>query len=185
MWHCLCDCGNEKDVASTSLINGSTTSCGCWNYEQMHNKEIKHRVHGERDTVLYSRWNGMKSRCADPKRSRYYCRGITVCDEWANSYESFAKWSRNNGFREDLTLDRINNDGNYSPENCRWVDGTVQQNNKENNVRITFNGETHTQAEWTRITGLSKDIIHDRLERGWSVERTLTTPVMIRNKKIG
>lgn len=125
----------------------------------------------------------MKHRCDDPKRPRYNGRGITVCDEWKNDYKSFAEWSRNNGFREDLTLDRIDNDKGYYPENCRWTDNTTQQNNKENNVRITFNGETHTQAEWSRLTGLSKDLIHDRLERGWSVCRTLTTPPKEYNRK--
>lgn len=183
MWHCLCDCGTEKDIASTSLINRATTSCGCWNYEQMCNKEIKHKKHGERDTVLYQRWCGMKDRCNDPKRLRYNGRGITVCDEWKNDYMSFAEWSRNNGFREDLTLDRIDNDKGYYPENCRWTDITTQQNNKENNVRISFDGETHTQAEWSRLTGLNRYLIHDRLERGWSVYRTLTTPPKEYNRK--
>lgn len=110
----------------------------------MCNKEIKHKKHGERDTVLYQQWCGMKDRCSDPKRLRYNGRGITVCDEWKNDYMSFAEWSRNNGFREDLTLDRIDNDKGYYPENCRWTDITTQQNNKENNVRISFDGETHT-----------------------------------------
>ena len=91
MWHCVCDCGVEKDVASTSLVNGATTSCGCWNYEQMKNKEIKHRKHGEKGTSLYERWHGIKRRCADKSNKSYGGRGIKVCKEWEESYEAFAK----------------------------------------------------------------------------------------------
>ena len=180
MWHCVCDCGVEKDVASTSLVNGATTSCGCWNYEQMKNKEIKHRKHGERGTSLYERWHGIKRRCADKSNKSYGGRGIKVCKEWEESYEAFAKWAKENGYSEELTIDRIDNNGDYCPENCRWVNHSVQQNNKTNNIRITFNGETHTQTEWSKITGLNRYTIHDRLKRGWSVEKTLTTPVIKR-----
>lgn len=179
MWHCVCDCGNEKDVASTSLTQKLTTSCGCWDKEQKLNKDIKHRKHGERGTVLYSRWRGMRRRCTDKNNKRYFGRNIDVCEEWKNSYIAFAKWARNNGFKEELTLDRIDNNKGYCPENCRWVDDIQQQNNKENNVYIEYNGVTHTQAEWSKITGISRYAIYYRLEHGWSVERTLTQPMRV------
>ena len=184
MWHCLCDCGTEKDIASTSLINGATTSCGCWNYEQMCNKEIKHKKHGERDTVLYQRWRGMKHRCNDPKRLRYNGRGITVCDEWKNDYMSFAEWSRNNGFREDLTLDRIDNDKGYYPENCRWVDAKMQGQNKRNNIVVEINGESHILSEWCRILGVKRATIKTRIFRqGLTPYEALTIPIIKGNRK--
>lgn len=122
----------------------------------------------------------MKHRC-DKKYSddflRYSGRGIKVCKEWEDDFMSFYTWSINNGYSENLSIDRINNDGNYCPENCRWTNAQVQQNNKSNNHCITFQGAAHTIAEWAQITGLSRGKIKDRLMKcGWDIERALTTP---------
>lgn len=125
-WLCECDCGNEHIVRSDSLKCGNVKSCGCLNMEA---KSIKH---GEWGTKLYFVWAGMKQRCTNPKQKhydRYGGRGISVCEEW-QTYEPFHKWAINAGYKEGLTIDRINNDGNYEPSNCRWVTIAEQQKNK-------------------------------------------------------
>lgn len=99
-----------------------------------------------------------------------------MCNDWLNSYESFAKWSKDNGYKHGLTLDRIDVNGNYQPSNCRWVDMSVQSNNKRNNRLVELEGETHTISEWSRIVGISKETIRYRLNSGWSSYKALTTP---------
>lgn len=140
-----------------------------------------HLTRGHSNTRLYGIWVGMKTRCLNPndkKFSSYGGRGITICEEWKDDFPAFAKWSLENGYNETLTIDRINSEKGYSPENCRWVDQMVQQNNRRNNHRITFNGRCLTIKEWTRVTGLKDTTIHERLKKGWSVEDVLTRPVM-------
>lgn len=135
-----------------------------------------------RKTRLYRIWTNMKSRCTNPNIAAfkdYGGRGITVCAEWSDSFEAFRDWATANGYRDDLTLDRIDNDGNYEPENCRWEDRLVQGNNSRKNRLIEHNGETHTLAEWSRITGLSRDTIRFRIDRrGWDIGRALSEEVM-------
>lgn len=122
----------------------------------------------------------MKTRCYDrqcSKYARYGARGISVCDEWKTDFTVFYEWSQKNGYAGNLTIDRIDNDGNYCPENCRWITAAEQASNKSTNHRITFSGETHTIAEWSRITGLDRALLKDRMVRyGWPPERALTTP---------
>lgn len=127
---------------------------------------------------LYGIWSNIKNRVSNPNNKSYYRyggRGITICEEWAKSYESFKRWALSNGYRDDLTIDRIDNDGNYCPENCRWADRTVQANNKSDNHRITYNGQTKTTTQWGRETGLNSQIITGRLKLGWSLEDALQT----------
>lgn len=139
-----------------------------------------HFIHGyAHKEKLYGVWKCMRQRCSDPNvsRAKYYVnKGITVCDEWSD-YLVFREWAMSNGYKEGLTLDRINNDGNYCPENCRWVTYEVQANNHSRNKRLSYNGETKTLSEWASVTGLPYDTIKRRLYYGWSVEKTLTTPV--------
>lgn len=135
--------------------------------------------HGKRNTRLYGIWLQMKNRCFNTKTERYKDyggRGITVCDEWKNDFTKFYDWSISNGYQENLTIDRIDNDGNYEPSNCRWVTVKTQNRNARSNHLITFKGETHCIIEWAEITGLTRGCISNRLRYGWSIEDTLTKP---------
>lgn len=140
-WVCQCKCGTIKEVSARHLLSGNTRSCGC--YQQEMNIE-KHTTHGETNTRLFAIWCGMKARCYCPTHSsykRYGGRGITVCDEWLNSFESFRDWSLNNGYQPYLSIDRIENSGNYCPENCRWATAKEQANNRRNNKKLRIKGE--------------------------------------------
>lgn len=123
----------------------------------------------------------MKTRCNNPrcaKYARYGGRGINVCAEWLNDFQAFHDWAMANGYRDDLTIDRINNDGDYSPENCRWITLKEQASNKSTNHLITHDGQTCTIAEWARKTGIPREVLKDRICRyGWEYDRALTTPV--------
>lgn len=138
-------------------------------------------THGKRHTRIYKTWTDMKSRCLNPNRpkyKRYGGRGITICEEWLNSFEAFYDWAMANGYREDLTIDRIDNDGNYEPSNCRWITLAEQAANKSTNHFITHEGMTFTIAEWARRINVRREVLKDRICRyGWSPERALTTPV--------
>lgn len=176
-WLCKCDCGKELIVDGGNLKKGHSKSCGCYAREQI----IKtHTTHGQKKSRLYVIWRGMKSRCANPKTNRYKNyggKGIKVCDEWLHDFKAFYDWSMSHGYADNLTLDRIDANGNYEPLNCRWVTIKEQENNRTNNHWITYNGETHTMMQWAEITGINFHTIKSRLKMGWTVERALTAPV--------
>lgn len=135
-----------------------------------------HYIHGKRKTRLYRIWTNMKTRCInpnDPHFERYGRRGITVCDEWKNDFKAFYDWSMSNGYADDLTIDRIDNNGNYEPSNCRWVTVKEQNQNKRNVILITYDGETHTVTEWARKLNLGHDTIRQRYHKGWTPEQCL------------
>lgn len=180
-WLCQCDCGNTAIVRGNRLISGITTSCGCY-------KKVASIKHGMFGTRIYQIWANMKRRCNNPdniKYKNYGGRGIIVCEEWNKDFMTFYNWAINNGYSDKLTIDRINVNGNYEPNNCRWTDMKTQQSNRTNNCNITFNEETHTITEWERITKISSTTIQRRLKNGWSVEDALTIPTraMIYNQK--
>lgn len=168
---CKCECGNIVEIRKDNL-NGhrNTKNCGCKPSQYLHGL-THHRLH----TI----WAMMKQRCMNPKHRSYRnygAKGIIVCDEWVSDFKAFYDWSTKNGYKEGLTLDRIDYNGNYEPNNCRWFTYKQQGNNRRNNRLLTYNGETHTMSQWCDITGLSKATIYGRLKSGWSIERTLTTP---------
>lgn len=128
-------------------------------------------MHGKRKTRLYRIWANIKTRCYnvnDLHYSRWGGKGVVMCEEWKNSFLSFYEWAINNGYREDLTIDRIDNDGNYEPSNCRWVTIEEQNRNKKRVRYITYNGKTQTIGQWTKELGLGKETIRERLKRGWT-----------------
>lgn len=171
---CVCDCGNRVDVLKEHLTSGRQKSCGCLKSE---NGRPTHR---EIHTRLYKIWGNMCNRCSNPNNpawNRYGGRGITVCDEWRSSFENFRDWARANGYAENLTIDRRDNDAGYNPSNCRWVDDYIQANNKRNNHMITYNGKTKTLAEWATELNIPYKTLHRRIaELHWSVERAFTQP---------
>ena len=177
-WLCECDCGNRTVVFSTSLIRGLTHSCGCLNRELASERAAKHLLSNSR---LYKTWSGIKKRCHNSKSksfSIYGGRGISICKEWDNDFQEFYEWSISHGYRDNFSIDRIDVNGNYYPENCRWVDRLTQANNCRTNHYLTFNGKTQSIAEWARELGVSDSVIRHRLSKlGWSVEKTLTTPL--------
>ena len=128
-WQCLCDCGETTIVRLAELRAGNTKSCGCLRVES----GKSNRTHGGKGTRLYRIWKGMRSRCLNPNATsfeNYGGRGITVCEEWRQSFEAFQQWSLGNGYADELTIDRINNDGGYEPGNCRWATWSVQLKNR-------------------------------------------------------
>lgn len=167
-WVCQCDCGNIKIVRSDSLQNGSIRSCGCLKKEQDKiNLEANHK-HNMSGTRIYEIWQGMKKRCYNPRDLRYHRyggRGITVCNEWKNDFKSFYLWAINHGYSENLTIDRIDNDKGYSPDNCRWADRTTQCRNRSTNVNITIGNSTRTLTEWCEIFKVSYETVNARYER--------------------
>jgi len=176
LWLCICDCGNTTIVDRCKLKSGNTRSCGCLRVDT---QKAEHTTHGGSKTRLFRCWNNAKTRCYRPYSKdykEYGARGIRMCDEWLHDFGAFQSWALENGYSDSLTLDRINPDGNYCPENCRWATIKQQANNRRA-CFLTYNGETHTRKEWAEITGISRNNIADRLHKGWSIERTLTEPV--------
>ena len=170
LWKCKCDCGNFTIVYGRDLQNGHTQSCGCLK------KENHPKTHGDKHTRLYRIWKDMRQRCNNPNNSHYYLyggRGIKIDERW-ETYPPFKEWALSNGYSDNLTIDRIDNDKNYSPDNCRWATQVEQMNNVSYNRYITLKGETHTLAEWGRITGILSTTIRHRIIKGWEIERALT-----------
>ena len=180
-WECKCDCGNTCLVRPENLVRGKQKSCGCLS----HHGNPKHNQSYTRVYRIYAK---IKRRCFiedDPAYPRYGGRGITMCDEWKNSFEAFSKWAYDNGYRDDLTIDRIDNDGNYCPENCRWADIYCQANNTRTNNYQTLNGETKTLSMWCREKGKSYKVVWYRLSKGWTFEDAISKPIASKGKKNG
>lgn len=188
LYLCRCDCGNTFTAAHYHLVQGHTRSCGCLVEE--HTRSLT--KHGDKRSHFRSRlyiiWTDMLDRCRNskfPSWKYYGGRGIQVCDEWASSYEAFKEWALSHGYREDLTIDRIDNDGNYTPENCRWATAGQQAKNKRSNKTYTVGGKTMIKADWARSIGAATShTIESRLRRGWDLERACTTPSKERERFI-
>lgn len=177
-WLCKCSCGNETIVTTSRLKGKTTSSCGCLQKEKVIQRNMKH---GERHTRLYSIWADMKHRCYNRKDhyfSDYGGRGIKVCKEWENDYSCFCKWAKENGYNNSLTIDRIDVNGNYEPDNCKWSNSIEQANNKRNNIFITYKEETKTIAEWARFLNMPYITLYSRLKYyKWTVDKAFTKPI--------
>jgi hypothetical protein len=175
-YFCRCDCGNERIIRRTSLTTGNSKSCGCLSREVLTKINTKHGDTGKR---LYRIWAGIIQRCRNDREryewEKYGGRGIAVCDEWLK-YESFKEWALSNGYCDGLTIDRIDNDGDYSPDNCRWATVYEQNNNKRTSRTLTFNGETKTIREFADKYNLVYSCLYARIKKGWSTEKALLTP---------
>lgn len=180
LWLCVCDCGKETTAYGSDLRHGKKKSCGCLNIEKSALQARLNIRHGMQPYRLYYIWRSIKSRVLNKNHKSYGSyggRGIEVCEEWRDSFETFRDWALANGYNDTLTIDRIDVNGNYEPSNCRWSTPKEQQNNKRSNHPITFNGETHTISEWSEIIGINKGTLGDRISNGWTIERALTEPV--------
>ncbi len=176
-WLCRCECGVEKDMAASSLRTGTTVSCGCHRREQSSRMMTAMSLkHGGSRTSLYTRWREMRYRCRNKNATAYPSyggRGISVCPEW-EEFSVFQDWALANGYHEGLTLDRKDNDGNYEPGNCRWVDMRAQSNNRRSNRFITHNGLTMTPAQWARKLGINRSAVYSRIRAGLPDEEVLS-----------
>ena len=173
-WLCMCDCGNKHSALGCHLKSGRTKSCGC-----LHNEQLKDRslIHGLSNSRLNKIYRKIKDRCynSNYKEYSYYGgRGIMMCDKWRKDFMAFYEWAITNGYADDLTIDRIDTNGNYEPSNCRWSTKKEQANNKRNNRRLAYNGETRTIAEWSEQLGENYDSLYRRLAKNnWQLERCL------------
>ena len=182
-WLCKCDCGNIIEVYPCNLKSGKSTSCGCFQKEQLKSRVFKH---GLRKTKLYSVWANMKQRCLNKKNDHYKNyggRGIKICKEWLdkeNGFMNFYTWAMENGYNENAkfqqcTIDRIDVNGNYEPNNCRWITNKEQALNRTTNEILTYKGESKTIYEWSLETGISSSTISARIKKyHWTTERALT-----------
>ena len=175
---CRCDCGNIIIVLADNLKR--TRSCGCLKKEAakvVGSDNIKHGdTKANRRTRLYRIWSGMKSRCYNERcfeYSRYGGRGIKICSEWLNDYENFKNWANANGYSDDLSIDRIDGNKGYSPENCRWATRKEQQNNLSTNRIVQYNGERYTVAQLSEKYNVSHDKLLKKLNSGCSAEELI------------
>ena len=182
-WIVKCDCGNMKQVSPTDVRSGKTKSCGCYHDEVCRERAVKFEHSVYEYKRLYSIYNGIKKRCYNSHEVRYKDyggRGIRMCDEWLDSstgFDKFVDWALSHGYREDLSIDRINPDGNYCPENCQWATTKAQNINKRGTLLVEYNGEKIPLLTLCERAKVSYDTVHDRIyKRGWDIERAIKTP---------
>jgi len=181
-WLCKCDCGTERVIESKTLRAGDSMSCGCL-AKELARENLK--THGMSKTRLYKRWSSIIERCENidnPRYMDYGGRGITVCNAW-HDFGAFYEWAINNGYKESLQIDRIDNNKGYYPDNCRWVTRKENMRNRRNNVLMTYNGETRTIAEWSETTGIPYGTISRRVREGWLPHDALAIKPHKGNKK--
>ncbi len=180
LWECECDCGNKVIHSSSELNYGRVKSCGCLKHES---GEMR-KKYNARDRKLYFRWSNIKGRCYnpnDPAYNNYGGRGIKMCPEWEMDFFAFRDWSIENGYNELLSIDRIDNNKGYSPDNCRWTDHKTQSNNRRSNHYITINGVTKTMKQWSEEYGIAYHQVQKRIASGWSEQDAIQKP--LRHKK--
>lgn len=182
-WKCLCDCGNISYPNTRCLTSGHSKSCGCLNYQP---STITHGF--SKTTPVYFVWKELRHRCTNPNHKSYKNyggRGIKFCEEW-NDFEVFYEWAIRSGYKEERltngknkwTIDRIDNNGNYEPDNCRWITNEEQARNKRNVIFITHNKETKSLHEWCEIFNISFNVVYNRIHRyRWDFEKAIYTPI--------
>ena len=179
LWKCQCDCGNEVVVLGTNLRKGNTKSCGCTRKENLKKANIKRTKHGMFGTPLYCAWNNMKQRCFNTNSvlyKNYGGRGITVCEAWRD-FVAFRDWALSSGYEEGLTIDRIDNNGDYTPENCRWTTYKEQLNNTRRTSMVKFEGKMCRVLDLAEEYNIPREILRDRLNKSnWSIEKSLAVP---------
>ncbi|MSS07081.1 hypothetical protein FYJ38_00310 [Clostridium sp. WB02_MRS01] len=171
-WRCRCDCGKECIVEARLLKYGNTKSCGCLRRETI-------TKHGLTNTKLYNVWKGMKSRCYNHNHlhyDKYGGRGISICEDWL-VFDNFYKWATSSGYQEGLSIDRENNSGNYCPDNCRWSNQIVQNNNKRNNVIVEYNDENYTLSQLANIANMDDATLKYRIEHFGNIDKAIHTKV--------
>lgn len=173
-WNCVCECGNKTTVSGTNLRSGFVKSCGCLRKKP----KLTHHLSGTR---LYRIWNAIVQRCNNKNHwaYKYYgAKGITVCKEWESNFINFYEWAISNGYSEDLTIDRVDNNDCYCPKNCRWVNRKVQSNNRSFCKMIEYNGKTQSLMQWCEELSLNYKLIYSRIYKlGWTFEKAINTPV--------
>lgn len=171
LWHCACDCGNECFLRGAYVYSGHTSSCGCARKENKTNLQ-----HGETKTRLHSIWSGMRMRCTPGNSIAKWHgdRGITVCDEWKD-YTKFAEWAKENGYMDDLSIERIDNNGDYCPENCKWIKRPLQARNRRTTMYVDYCGERISLAEACERANVPYKQTWARIKKlGWKPEDALT-----------
>ena len=172
-YKCKCDCGNEKIASLWSLRDGHTLSCGCLQREKNVERLIIHNLSASR---IYRIWRAIKNRCLNKKLmdyKNYGGRGIKVCEEWKNDFMSFYNWSMAHDYADDLTIDRIDVNGNYSPENCKWSTKKEQSNNRRTCCNFTYNGVTKNYKQWCEFLNINYKTFYSRISRGWEIKKAL------------
>ena len=173
LWLCKCSCGNTKIVSGAALRRGQMKSCGC-----LRPPRDPSTRRWKSDSKLYTCWVNMRRRCYEeghPSYPAYGGRGITICKEWRNSFDAFNDWALSHGYQEGKSIDRINNNKGYSPKNCRWATAKQQANNLRKNTYYTYQGETHTVAEWSDKLGIPRATLYRRVKY-LPIELALTIP---------
>ena len=177
MWLCVCDCGNTKIVSGVCLKNNSVKSCGCFNYEKRHSQG----THKKSYTRLYGIWSGIKTRCYNQNckaYKNYGGRSITMFDKWKNSFEDFYEWSLKNNYKEDLTIDRIDVNGNYEPSNCRWITAKKQHSNMRKSIRYVDDETEYCLSELCRKYNMPYLTVYNRIKKSnMSIKDALTKPI--------
>ena len=180
LWLCKCDCGKEKIVPTRYLTSGDTKSCGCYRREcELRNLSKfwgKPKTHGLSKTRIYQIWADMKDRCNN-KNSQFYKnygkRGIKVCEDWSTNFMNFYNWAINNGYTSRLTIDRIDVNGNYEPNNCRWATRKIQANNTRVTRKIIIYGEKKSAYEFEKQYGIKAHVLIDRYDKGYRDDKLI------------
>lgn len=184
-WKCLCECGNEKTVQYSNLVSGDTISCGCYAKERM-------ITHGGSDSALYTTWTNIKARCFNKNARSYQWygqRGITMCKEWADSFAEFRDWAYQSGYspslsKQEQTIDRIDNNGNYEPSNCRWTTWDVQCRNRRRNDLWEYNGKKQCLTDWAKEYNIPQNTLFNRIHvLDWTFDEAITMPHKKGNNK--
>ena len=165
LWECKCECGNIIITRGNSLRQNMSKSCGCTRKKSLREAKSKHGMY---NTRLFSIWNGMKFRCHNPNHKDYkdyMGKGVTICEEWDNDFLSFYNWAMANGYKDNLSIDRIDVNGNYEPSNCRWADDYIQANNRTNNRFVTYHGETDTITNMCKKLNVNLKTIYGRVQK--------------------